>query len=60
MYVKIADLRVGDLIKASWLGSGWHEVYLIEECGTDSRKMHLNIEGFKAVDVYKDAEVERK
>ena len=54
MYVKVRDLRVGDMIKASWLGSGWHEVYLIEECGFDSRKMHMNIEGFKACDIYKD------
>ncbi len=40
--------------------SGWHEVYLIEECGAGSRKMHLNIEGYRAVDIYKDDEVERK
>lgn len=60
MYVKVRDLREGDLIKASWLGSGWHEVYLIEECGFDSRKMHMNIEGYKACDIYKDEEVERK
>lgn len=60
MMVKVRDLRVGDLIKASWLGSGWHEVFLIEECGFDSRKMHMNIEGFKACDIYKDELVERK
>lgn len=60
MMVKVRDLCVGDLIKASWLGSGWHEVFLIEECGFDSRKMHMNIEGFKACDIYKDEMVERK
>lgn len=60
MTVKVRDLRVGDQIKASWLGSGWHEVLLIEECGFDSRKMHMNIERYKACDIYKDEEVERK
>lgn len=60
MYVKVRDLREGDIIKANWLGSGWHEVYLIEECGFDSHKMHMNIEGFKTCDIYKDEEVERK
>lgn len=60
MIVKVKNLKVGDLIQASWLGRGWHEVFLIEECGFDSRKMHMNIEGFKACDIYKDEEVERK
>lgn len=60
MKVKVKNLKVGDLIQASWLGSGWHKVFLIEECGRDSRKMHMNIEGFKACDIYKDEEVECK
>lgn len=60
MYVKVRDLRAGDMIKASWLGSGWHEVFSIEECGFDSRKMHMIIEGFKNCDIDKDEEVERK
>lgn len=57
---RVEDLRTGDVIKASWLGSGWHKVYSIEECGFDKNKMHLNIEGFGNVDVYKSERVERK
>ncbi len=60
MLVKVKDLRVGDLIMASWLGSGWHTIFLIEECGCDSRKMHMNIEGYGACDIYKNEEVEVK
>ena len=58
MTVKVQDLKKGDLIRAGWLGNGWHEVFLIEECGFDSSKMHMNIEGFKACDIDKDREVE--
>ncbi len=60
MVVKVETLRVGDVIKASWLGNGWHRIFSITECGFDSRKMHMTIEGYTACDIYKDTEVELK
>lgn len=60
MSVKISDLRVGDIIQASWLGSGWHKVFDIRPSYADSRKLNLNIEGFGNTDIYMDEYVDRK
>lgn len=61
MIVKVKDLRIGDYIKTTWLGNSieWHKIFLIEECFSDSSKMHMNIERYGHCDIPKNWEAER-
>ena len=37
--VRVSELRVGDYIRASWLGSGWHKVLEVGTSYSDSSKV---------------------
>lgn len=64
MMVKFSELRKGDLIKASWLGSyrgsEWHEVLDVNPSYSDSRKVRVNIEGYGSIDRDKNDTIERQ
>ncbi len=57
---KVRDLKVGDLIGASWLGSGWHKVLDVGTDWSGSGKVYLAIEGYGSIAISADEEVERK
>lgn len=59
MIIKVTEIREGDYIKADWLGSGWHKVYLAEKSYYPG-KVHFNIEGFGNVDIYENETVEKQ
>lgn len=58
--VKVSDLCVGDYIKASWLGAGWHKVLDVGRDYSDSGKAYLAIEGFGSLTISLNEYVERQ
>ncbi len=57
---KVRDLKVGDLIRADWLGSDWHKVINVGPDWSGSGRIYLAIEGYGSNTFYPDVEVERK
>lgn len=58
MKVTVKDLKVGDLIKASFLNDNqWHEVLAIK---IQSNGVYLAVEGFKGEIFSADREVEKQ
>jgi len=64
MWVKISDLRRGDMIKAAWLGtykgSEWHRVEDVNPSYADSNKLRVNIEGFGSREFDRSDTIERQ
>ena len=58
--VRVSELRVGDYIRASWLGSGWHKVLEVGTSDSDSSNVYLAVEGFRGVEISADETVERQ
>ena len=58
--VRVSELRVGDYISASWLGSCWHKVLEVGTSYSDSSKVYLAVEGFRGVEISADETVERQ
>lgn len=63
MIVKISELRCGDLIKTSWLGtykgSEWHTVLDVYS-SSNSNKIRINIEGYGSKEFDKDETIEKQ
>lgn len=57
---RVGDLRIGDFIRASWLGEGWHKVLDVGSDWSGSGKAYLAIEGFGSLTIGKDEYVERR
>ena len=57
--VRVSEWRVGDYIRASWLGSGWHKVLEVGTSYSDSSKVYA-VEGFRGVEISADETVERQ
>lgn len=57
--VKVSDLRVGDFIRADWLGDGWHKVLNVGKDWSGSGKIYLAIEGYGSITIAAGETVER-
>lgn len=58
--VHVSELRVGDYIKADWLGSGWYKVLDVGRGYSGSGKVYLAIEGYGSIQLNADESVERQ